>query len=210
MSAVLKPKLTVAEYLAIEGQAEFRSEFYGGEMFAMAGASREHNTAKENLIGEAYAQLKGGPCRSLSSDQRVKVDRTGLFTYPDIVIVCGKSEYAPEDRDTLVNPQVIFEILSKSTEHYDRVTKFQHYQRLPSMREYVLVSTDHMNVEHYVRQPDGSWLVKYLTDAAEELTLVTVPVRISLRAVYTGVEFPPTDPKTPVRAVISSNSSASN
>ncbi len=203
MSAAPKPKLTVAEYLAIERKAEFKSEYYRGEMFAMAGASREHNRVKGNLDGELYSRLKGGPCQSFSSDQRVRVELTGLYTYPDIVVVCGQPEYAPEDRDTLVNPQVIFEVLSKSTEQYDRVGKFQHYKELPSLREYVLVSTNQMRIERYARQPDGSWLLHEFTDPADEFALATVPVRVPLRDVYAGVEFPPADPKTPpVRGII--------
>ena len=107
MSAVPKRKLTEAEYLAIERAAEFKSEFYNGEMFAMAGASREHNRVKENLVIELGARLKGGPCQTYSSDQRVVVGATGLYTYPDIVILCGPGAYDPADRDTLTNPTAI-------------------------------------------------------------------------------------------------------
>src|SRR5262249_45016959 len=153
-----------AEYLAIERASETKSEFYGGEMFAMAGAMPEHNRAKENLIIRMGAQLFGGRCQSFSSDQRVKVSRTGLYTYPDIVIVCGKPEYAPKDRGTLVNPQVVFEVLSESTEEYDQGAKFRHYQQLPSVREYILVSSVEMRIERYVRQPDGTWLLTFFTD----------------------------------------------
>ena len=112
MSAIPRKKLTEAEYLEIEGAAAFRSEFFNGEMFAMAGASREHNELKDNLIGELHARLKGGPCRTYSVDMRVNVKRTGLYTYPDIVIVCGRGEF---DRykgvDILLNPQIVIEIL---------------------------------------------------------------------------------------------------
>src|SRR4051812_18036295 len=104
MSAVPKPKLTAAEYLAIERQAEFKSEFFQGEMFAMAGASRVHNRVKERLVGLLFSRLEGGPCQTFSSDQRVLVDRTGLYTYPDIVILCGPPEVDPLDPDTLTNP----------------------------------------------------------------------------------------------------------
>lgn len=189
MSAAPKRKLTAAEYLAIERVAEFKSEFFNGEMFAMAGASREHNTVKDNLIGELYGQLKGGPCRTCSSDQRLKVDRTGLYTYPDILIVCGKAEYDPDDRDTLVNPQVVFEILSPTTEGYDRGKKFRHYQQLPSVREYVLVCQDRMQAERFVRQPDETWVLTVFADPASEFSLTTVPVRFPLAAAYAGVEF---------------------
>ncbi len=126
MSTLTKKKLTEAEYLAIERAAELKSEFYNGEMFAMAGASRQHNEIKENLSLEIGIRLKGGPCRTYSADQRVKIDRTGLYTYPDLLIVCGRAEFDPDHRDILYNPQVIIEILSKSTESYDRGLKFLH------------------------------------------------------------------------------------
>src|SRR5215218_1727533 len=103
MSAVPKTKLTVEQYLAIERRAEFKSEFYDGEMFAMAGASLEHNRVSKNLSGELYSRLKGGPCESFASDLRVRIDRTGLYCYPDLVIVCGEPRFAEEDNDTLVN-----------------------------------------------------------------------------------------------------------
>src|SRR5436190_8120239 len=123
MSTAPKMKLTPAEYLAIERQAEFKSEYYRGEMFAMAGASRQHCFVKDNLAGELHQQLKGGPCRSLTSDMRLKVEPTGLYTYPDIAIICGKPEFEDNEADTLLNPTVIAEVLSDSTEKYDRGTK---------------------------------------------------------------------------------------
>jgi Uma2 family endonuclease len=190
MSAVPKRKLTEAEYLALERAAEFKSEFYNGEMFAMAGASREHNRIKENLIGELFGRLKGGPCRTYSSDQRLKVSRTGLYTYPDIVIVCGQAEYDANDRDTLLNPTVVIEVLSPSTEQYDRVTKLRQYKQLPSLREYVLVSQKEPAVDSFVRKPDGKWEWVDAQGLSGELVLQSVPARIPLTDVYAGVEFP--------------------
>src|SRR6516165_948756 len=116
MVAVPKTKLTPAEYLARERKAEFKSEFYRGEMFAMAGASEEHCLVKDNLAGEARHQLKGGPCRVVTSDLRVKVDATGLYTYPDVVIYCDWPRFEDDVFDTLLNPRVIVEVLSDSTE----------------------------------------------------------------------------------------------
>ena len=153
-------KLTAAEYLAIERQAEFKSEFYDGVMYplhgdgvaAMAGASRPHNEVKENLIGELFTRLKGGPCRTYSSDQRVRLTATGMYAYPDIVIICGRPEFDPVDADTLTNPQVVIEVLSPSTERYDRGFKFRQYERQPTILEYVLVAQDQPLVERYVRQ----------------------------------------------------------
>ena len=194
MSAVPKAKLTVAEYLAIERRAEFKSEYYDGEMFAMAGASREHNVVARNLAGELYGRLKGGPCQTLTGDQRVRINRTGLYCYPDLLIVCGEPEYADEDRDTLINPRVVFEVLSPSTERYDRTTKFQHYKQLPSVQEYILVAQDRAWCERFVRQPDGAWAQVAFTGLDATLELKTVPVAVPLADVYAGVTFPPPEP----------------
>jgi Uma2 family endonuclease len=195
VSAVPKRKLTAEQYLAIEREAEFKSEFYAGEMFAMAGASRDHNRIKDNLIGELGARFKGGPCQTFSSDQRVKIDATGLFTYPDVVIVCGPEAFDPRDPDTLLNPTAIIEILSPSTERYDRGTKFTHYQQIPSLVEYVLVSQDEPHVDRFVRQPDGTWVLTVYADPAGSFSLASppgpVPVSVPLADVYRGVTFPP-------------------
>jgi Uma2 family endonuclease len=190
MSAIPKTKLTPAEYLARERTAEFKSEYYRGETFAMAGASREHNSVKENLIVELGIRLKGSPCRSFSSDQRVKVSATGLYTYPDIAIVCGKAEYDPLDRDTLLNPVAIIEVLSPSTESYDRGAKFRQYQQLPSVNEYILVSQTEPLVERYVRGSNGDWAYTAIPGPAGELNFATVSARIPLADIYNGVEFP--------------------
>ncbi|MFO0796192.1 MAG: Uma2 family endonuclease [Gemmataceae bacterium] len=195
MTAVPKTKLTVAEYLAIEKQADFKSEFYAGEMFAMAGASREHNRVSENLSIEIGSRLKGGPCQSFSRDLRVRVQGTGLYCYPDLVIVCGEPEFAEEDNDTLTNPRVVFEVLSPSTERYDRTTKFLHYQRLPSVLEYVLVAPDRAWCERYVRQPDGAWSLVQFVGLDATLELKSVPVVVPLADVYARVEFPPPEPR---------------
>jgi Uma2 family endonuclease len=190
MSALPKKKLTEAEYLAIEWEAECKSEFLNGEMFPMAGASWQHNKLTANLLGELYQRLKGGPCDVYAADMRVKVTRTGLYTYPDLLIVCGPPEFDPMDANTLVNPQVIYEILSKSTEGYVRGAKFRHYQRLPSLQEFVLVSQDQMLLERFVRQSDGRWLLTNFDDPAGEFALASIPVRVPIADIYRGVELP--------------------
>lgn len=201
MSAVPKPrKLTVEEYFALDEAAERKSEFYDGEMFLMAGASREHNILSRNLTGELFARLKGSPCQVFVSDLRVKVTHTGLYTYPDLLIVCGTPEYAAENRNTLTNPKIVIEVLSDSTERYDRTTKFRHYKQLPSVQEYVLVSQDEPLIERFHRQDDGTWAQAEFVGLEAELALVTVPVRIPLAEVYEGVEFPaPPPPAGPSR-----------
>lgn len=190
MSAMPKRKLTVAEYLAIEEKADYKSEFFNGEMFAMAGASPTHCFVKENLSGELFAQLKGGPCRAVSSDMRVMVERTGLRTYPDLVIVCGTPEYDPENAHTLMNPTALVEILSPSTEKYDRGAKFRNYQQIPSLMEYVLVAQDEPVCDRYLRQADGSWALVSFVGLTETLAFTSVPVRIPMADVYAGVVFP--------------------
>ncbi|MGL6097824.1 MAG: Uma2 family endonuclease, partial [Fimbriiglobus sp.] len=190
MSAVPKRKLTAAEYLAIEEKAEFKSEFYNGEMFAMAGAGWDHNQAKDNLIVELGVRLRGGPCRTISSDQRVLIESTGFYTYPDIVILCGPPEFATPKRDTLVNPTAIIEVLSPSTEAYDRGAKFRQYQQIPSLREYVMVAQEEPRIERYVRQADGSWVLTVFEGLEAEFALTTGPARVPMADVYRGVEFP--------------------
>ena len=190
MSALQKSSLTSLQYLALERRAEFKSEFYKGEMFAMAGASHKHNRVKENLIGELYSQLKHGRCSTYSSDQRVLVDRTGLYTYPDIVILCGPAEFDPNDADTLINPTAIIEVLSPSTEKYDRGAKFRNYQQIASLNEYVLVGQDEAVIERFIRQSDGSWGLVSFVGLNATLVFTSVPAGIPLADIYAGVDFP--------------------
>lgn len=202
MSAALKPRLTEDQYLARERHNDFRSEFYRGEMFAMAGASYEHTLVTSNIAGEARAQLKSGPCRVVSSDLRVKILASGLYTYPDVVIVCDEPEFADGVMDTLLNPHALVEVLSDSTEKYDRGEKFAQYRKIPSLKEFVLVAQDQTLVERYVRQPDDSWLLTAFAepvgsaDAGSKRVLTTtfefstLPVRIPFADIYLGVEFP--------------------
>jgi Uma2 family endonuclease len=190
MSAATRTKLTAAEYLAIERKAEYKSEFYDGEMFAMAGASEEHCLAKDNLAREVGYQLKAGPCRVVTSDLRVLVNATGLYAYPDVVIYCDRPQFVDDVFDTLLNPLAIVEVLSPSTENYDRGTKFRHYRQIPSLQEYVLVSQDQPLVERHVRQSDGSWLMTEIAGLDRVLEFGCVPARVPLGEVYRGVTFP--------------------
>jgi Uma2 family endonuclease len=195
MSATPKRKLTAADYLAIERDAPYKSEFYNGEMFAMSGASPAHNRVKDNLIGLLAAQLRGTGCYTHSSDQRVRVDATGLYTYPDVVILCGPGEYAPEDAHTLLNPKVVIEVLSDSTRRYDRGAKLGHYQAIPSVEEYVLVEQDEPVVEHYVRPTAGRWEFDRIVGLDAEFAFAAVTARVRLSDVYDGVTFPDPPPR---------------
>jgi Uma2 family endonuclease len=190
MSTVSTRLLSPQEYLDLERQAEFRSEYYRGEMFAMAGASWEHTAIKDNLAGETRNQLKGGPCRARTSDIRVKVNATGLYTYPDMVVVCGEPQFEDSAVDTLLNPRVIVEILSDSTEKYDRGAKFGHYRQVPSIQEYVLVAQDRPLVERFVRQPDNSWVLTAFGDMAQTFDFETIPVQVTMAEIYRDVKFP--------------------
>lgn len=199
MSAVPKQKLTVEEYLAIERAAEFKSEFCDGQMFplqgpggplGMAGAKYEHNLIKENLSFDLTRALRGGPCQSLSSDMRVRIDATGLHTYPDLLVVCGEPEFADDKRDTLLNPIVIVEVLSPSTEKYNRGAKFRPYQKIPSLKEIVLVAQDEAVAERFVRQADESWTLAATTGLDGTFAFHSIPVTLPMAAIYDGVKFP--------------------
>jgi Uma2 family endonuclease len=189
MSSAPKKRLTVADYLAIERHAAVKSEFVNGEMFAMAGASREHNRIKENLIGELFNRLKGGPCRTYSSDQRILVEATGLCAYPDLVIVCGSEVVDFNDPDTLTNPTGIVEVISPSTEKYDRGSKFRHCQQIPTLTEYILVSQDEPVCERFIRQADGSWALVSFVGLTSTLAFTSLSASIPLADVYAGVAF---------------------
>ncbi len=192
MSALRKfRRFSEAEYLLIENASPHKSEFYDGEMFAMAGAAPDHNSVNENLTLEIGGRLKGGRCRTYSRDQRVRVSATGLYTYPDLLIVCGKREYDRTDPKSLVNPVVLFEVLSPSTAEYDRGTKFGHYQKLPSVQEIVFVSQDVPLVQVYARQPNDTWSLTTFDDLAGDFALRSVPIRVPMGDVYRDVEFQP-------------------
>ena len=163
MSAQPIPGLTPEQYLEIERAAEFKSEYYCGTMYAMAGGTYVHNLIIARTIFLLSQKLEGGHCVVLTSDLRLRVSMEGLYTYPDITVVCGPPKFADDQIDTLLNPSVIVEVLSKSTEAHDRGFKFTQYRRLQSLQEYVLVSQTEMRVEKYLRRPAGKW---ELTDFA--------------------------------------------
>jgi len=186
-----QPKVRVSpeEYLVLERQAEIKSEYLDGEMFAMSGVTREHSTVVINLTTEVNTQFMDRPCEVHGPDMRVKVSPTGLYTYPDVVVVCGEPEFEDEHRDTLINPQVIIEVLSKSTESYDRGKKFAHYRALESLREYLLVSQTECRVERFSRQGDGTWLFSENTHPDSSMELSSVTCRLSLSRIYHKVDF---------------------
>lgn len=189
MSSVPKVLLTPEEYLARERKAEFRSEYYRGETFAMAGASWEHTLIKDNLSHTLRIALGESSCRVVTSDLRVKVSATGLYTYPDVLIVCDEPRFEDGMFDTLLNPRVIMEVLSEFTAGYDRGDKFKHYRQITSLQEYVLVAQDEAYLERHVRQPNGGWLMSEFQGLERTLELTSVPVKIEFADIYRGVEF---------------------
>ncbi|HZF07917.1 MAG TPA: Uma2 family endonuclease [Thermoanaerobaculia bacterium] len=190
MSVHSKPYLTAEDYLAFERSAETRSEYVDGEMVAMAGASREHNLIVTNLLGELRSQLKGRPCELYPSDLRVRVPATGLYTYSDVVVVCGEPRFEDEHFDTLLNPSLVIEVLSASTEGYDRGKKFEHYRALDSLREYLLVSQDEPLVEQFVRQEDGAWRFTATSGRDAVVHLPSLGCSLALAEIYDKVPLP--------------------
>ena len=187
MSSQPKTYLTPEEYLAIERKAEYKSEYFNGEMFAMTGASRKHNLIALNIGGELRQQLKGKPCEAYVNDMRVRIPRTRLYTYPDVVVVCGEPEFEDDFIDTLLNPTLIVEVLSESTESYDRGKKSSYYRTVQSLAEYLLVSQDEYKVEQYVKQADGRWLLTDIRSPEGVVELTSIPCVLALKEVYDRV-----------------------
>jgi Uma2 family endonuclease len=192
-SAALKKRYTPQEYLALERQAEFRSEYIDGSIVAMSGGSREHSLIAGNLAGEMRSQLKGRPCEVHGSDMRVLVSQTGLYTYPDVIVVCGEPLFLDEKRDILLNPTVIVEVLSPTTESYDRGKKSGHYRTLSSLREYILVAQDEVFVERYLRHGDV-WELTDFRRLDDTLSLTSIDCHVPLREIYARIVFPDASP----------------
>jgi Uma2 family endonuclease len=182
-------KLTEEQYLAIDRAAEIRSEFLDGEMIAMSGGSLRHSGLKVNLIGELFAALRDGDCRAYNSDFRVRVSKR-MYAYPDISVVCGKALLADERQDILLNPAVIFEVLSPSTEKYDRGVKFLNYRTIESLQDYILVSQDTILVEHYTRGEANTWTLRDHQALEQELKIASIGVSLPLSRIYDRVELP--------------------
>ena len=193
MSTVPTPYLSPQQYLAQERKAEFKSQYFRGETFPMAGASREHNLIVGNVIREIGNALKGRRCEVYPSDMRVKVSPTGLYTYPDATVICGEPEFEDDQLDTLVNPTVLVEVLSDSTESYDRGGKFRQYREIPSLKEYVMVAQDRSSVESYLRQTDGGWLLTESQSIDQSIKFASIEITILLAEIYRNIQFKTND-----------------
>jgi Uma2 family endonuclease len=189
MATQPKTFLTPEQYLEIERAADYKSEYFRGEMFAMAGAREAHNLLVANLVASLHQQLRPKPCRLYPSDMRVHVRSTGLYTYPDATAVCGERLFIDGQTDTLLNPGLIVEVLSPTTEAYDRGRKFEHYQSIESLRDYLLVASDRVHVDLYSRQADGRWMLSSASRMDESLTLESIGATLLLSDLYEKVEL---------------------
>jgi Uma2 family endonuclease len=189
VSTQTRVRVTPEEYLVLERKSETKSEYFDGEMFPMPGASYDHNTIVTNLIIELGTQFLDRPCAVQGPDLGVHISPTGSYVYPDVSIVLGEPDLLDEHRDRLLNPTVVFEVLSPSTESYDRGLKFAHYRTMQSLQEFVLVSQTELRIERYLRQDGGKWLYSETTDPAASLELTSVVYRVPLSRIYRKVDF---------------------
>lgn len=179
--------MTAEQYLAFERTSEVKHEFFNGAIFAMAGASKAHNLISSNLVRVIGNELVDRPCSVYSSDMRVKSEGAKKYSYPDLVATCQDEAFEDEQEDTLLNPRLIIEILSNSTEGYDRGDKFFHYRQIESFVEYVLVSQKSSHVERYVRQADNTWLYSEYKSLDEKVELSSIGCEVSLGDIYNKV-----------------------
>lgn len=190
MSAAPEPYLTPEEYLAHERLAEIKSEYYDGEVFAMSGGSRAHSKIAVNVAGELNSQLADRPRDVYNSDMRVQVAEEGPYTYPDVTVVCGEAIFADAEVDTLLNPTILVEVLSPTTEAWDRGGKFERYQQIASLQEYVLIAQDRPRVERYARQAEGQWHFEVSTGLGDQVSLPSVGCELPMTEIYRKVTFP--------------------
>jgi Uma2 family endonuclease len=183
-------KVSAEEYLAQDRAAEFRSEFLDGEIVAMSGGSARHSIVTVNLTREISTALRGKSCQAFNSDLRVRVSPR-MYTYPDLTVVCGRFMLADERQDILLNPTVIFELLSPSTEKYDRGIKLQSYRSIESLQDYILVAQDQIRIEQYTRGEANVWTFRDYQGAKENLVIASIQVSLPLSGIYDRVEFPP-------------------
>lgn len=189
MARPAKTYVTPEEYLAYERRAEYKNEYFDGEVCAMTGASRRHNLIAGNVFSELKQRLRGRPCETYMSDMRVRIPSANLYTYPDVVVACGEPLFEDAEVDTLLNPLLLVEVLSRSTARYDRTGKFSDYRSIPSFAEYLLVSQDQYHVTQHVKQPDGRWLLADIRGRESRVELASVECTLALSEVYERVSF---------------------
>ncbi len=188
--AARKIELSYQDYLALEKETDLRHEFLHGVAWAMAGGTVEHSALKSNLMMAVGAALRGHPCRPYDSDLKIHIEDTGLFTYPDLTVICGKVLRSSQDANALTNPSLLVEVLSPSTESWDRGAKFAHYRRVPTLSYYLLVSLEPRRVELYARQPDGRWMLSE-HGPGEQIELPSLEISISVDEIYADLPEAP-------------------
>jgi Uma2 family endonuclease len=186
MASEPKQRLTIQDYLAIERDAEMKSEYLDGEMFAMTGASHAHNVIVTNAVAALRPQLRSRGCTLYANDMRVRTP-TDLCTYPDVAVVCGERTFDDPRRDTILNPMVVLEVLSESTQDYDRGTKFSHYRTIPSLTDVVLIQQDRPHVEHFMRQASDRWLLLEIDSLESTLELTSIGCVLPLADLYEDI-----------------------
>ena len=191
MSALTKEKyISPEDYLTAERQAVEKHEYFNGEIFQMSGASEEHANVSSNINISLGVQLKKRPCKTYQSDLRVHIPKTGLYTYPDVVVVCGKPQLLEDTYlDTLLNPIVIVEVLSPSTADYDKGAKFEHYRTIDTLQEYVLVWQDKKRLARYTKQSDNTWILRDFIGDEAEIELTSIDCTLTFEDIYDKVDF---------------------
>jgi Uma2 family endonuclease len=196
MTAQRRRAYTSDEYLARERTSNQKSEYYAGEIYGLAGGTEQHNLISGNVYASFHAQLRRRQCTVYPSDMRVYIQQTGLYTYPDVSVTCGPAQFQDPHRDTLLNPTVIVEVLSPSTENYDRGKKFQNYRTLDSLQEYIVIAQDSHHIEHYVRQPNNQWLLEEFDELDAVLSIAAIDCTLAIQDVYEKVVFAEPDEDT--------------
>ena len=191
MSQQIQPYISPQEYLRLERQCEYKNEYVNGQIFAMTSASREHNLITINISRELSQQLKGRPCEVYAVDMRVKVKCNGLYTYPDVAVICGEPIFEDDLVDTLLNPTLLIEVLSPSTGRYDRIAKSSYYRTIDSLAEHLLVAQDQVRLEQYVKQANGQWSFFEYVTLDDEARLPSVDCSLVLSEVYDRISFDP-------------------
>ncbi len=187
--AYQKKHWTIEEYLQMENASDVKHEYYRGEIFAMSGAKMQHNIIAVNLLTGLGTRLRTGKCRPLGSDQRIHIEKNSLFTYPDISVVCGEIQTLKNDEWNVLDPTIIIEVLSSSTKTYDRGDKFKLYRDIPTLKEYVLVDSESINIEAFRINDHRNWELIEYNSLADHLMLETVSVTMPLAEIYDGVNW---------------------
>jgi Uma2 family endonuclease len=185
----LKSKFTPEEYLAMEEEASYKSEYYDGEIFALAGASFNHNIISGNLYAALNRAFSDKPCMAFTNDMRLLVEEYELYTYPDVMVLCDNPEFVKDRDDTIKNPILIAEVLSESTKDYDRGQKFEFYRSIKTLKDYILIDQSRVHIEYFHKIESGKWLMKEITDIDETLTLKSIDLEVPIEDIYNKVNW---------------------